>query len=416
MSGIKANKMESLVARFRSALDMYLGAFAFDVLKYASRNITLTLPIMETDLLFELFNHARTIFSDEPTLLTIQSPCIVVGDIHGQILDLIRILKQFGLPDKQRYVFLGDIVDRGEFSVETLVSVLLLKVIWPDNVFIIRGNHEFQFLCSQCGFMSQMIACFDNPDLYQASAVAFDHLPLAVLIDNEMLCVHGGIGPLLTRLEDIRTIARPVEDYGDDVLDSLVWSDPSEDVCMFEPSARGTGYLFGRIACDEFLTRNNLSMIIRGHECVQEGCRAQFYNQCLTVFSASNYCGITNNQAGVLEITSVNTWQFKTFPPLPWLERKHVMFKEPGKRLNDKAGTRRGRLRTSESAKLQQLKEPVLPMMSKLTQSVTALPRLIGNDPVELARKIRIETAMERRSSAARVKPLPTFAPLRRDW
>ena len=368
--------------RFHEALDKYMNAFQFDVQKYADRIVTLTLPVVDSDLLMELFNRTQTLFMHEPTLMELRSPCVVVGDIHGQILDLIRILTTYGMPNRRKYVFLGDIVDRGEYSVETLIIVLLLKALWPDNVYVIRGNHEFEFLSSQCGFMTQIVDFYQDFGLYQAACNVFQYIPLAARIDKVMLCVHGGIGPELTDLHKIQRIMRPVCDFGDEVLDSLVWSDPSKTAEMFEPSARGTGYFFGQKACEDFLEKSQLKMIIRGHECVESGCQVHFDGKLVTVFSASNYCGLVNNKGGVLEIEAAEKWHVRQFPPLPWLQRKHVLFQFPGQKLQEKTVPLRHTLRPSASAKIQPLSdcEP-LPKLSKMTQSVKELPRLICTGP-----------------------------------
>lgn len=372
------------IPRFRAALDSFLGAFQFDVEKYANRVVTLTLPVIDNNLLFELFERTQMLFKNEPTLLRVSEPCIVVGDIHGQLLDLVRILVKYGLPPEQKhtYVFLGDIVDRGEYSVETLIIVFLLKAIWPDNVYVIRGNHEFQFLCSQCGFMTQMVDFYQDFQLYQAAAHVFDYMPLAARVGKHILCMHGGIGPEMTDMSKINLIPRPIEDFGFEILDSLVWSDPSETVELFNPSPRGTGYLFGQKACEDFLEKSELKMIVRGHECVQSGCETRFDNKVVTVFSASNYCGLINNLAGVLEIESSDTWHIRQFPPLAWLERKHVLFRFPGQKLQEKTVPLKGALRPSESTKLNPLdSRGHLPMLSKMTASAKELPRLLYTGP-----------------------------------
>ena len=405
-------KMISLAARFRAALDLYLGAFSFDVSKYASRTATLTLPSIEKSLMFDLFRQVGALFSFEATMMRVASPCVIVGDIHGQILDLVRILHTFGLPDKQRYVFLGDIVDRGEFSVETLVIVFLLKVLWPDNVFVIRGNHEFQFLCSQCGFMSQMFDCFDDAELYRVVSQAFDQIPLAALIDNSMLCVHGGIGPMLTHLNHIRALRRPIDNYGDDVVDSLVWSDPSDDVDMYEPSARGSGYLFGRQACEQFLRTNNLRMIIRGHECVEHGWKSHFNNQLITVFSASNYCGVVNNEAAVMEVTGANTWRIRQFPQLAWLERRHVVFKHPGQRTKQKSIPIQNKLRSSESAKWDRIKKPIVPLQTNVASSFKDLSKLT-TEPLTISNKLKTNAPAGKRIT---IRPKTVVALTRKFW
>ena len=385
--------------KFRATLDAYMISFRQEVEKYATGKLVLSLPVPDTETLISLFECVQQLFKDEPSLMDVKSPCIVVGDIHGQILDLYRILRFFGMPNSQRYVFLGDIVDRGEFSIETLVVVYLLKALWPQNVFVIRGNHEFQDLCSQGegNFLNQVITVFEDYSIYQAAAKSFEYIPLAVRIDKVMLCVHGGIGPRLRDLNSIRQISKPIESFGSDNLDSLVWSDPSEDVEMFEDSSRGTGYLFGALACEAFLKACGLTTIIRGHECVDGGFETHFDNKLITVFSASNYCGVVNNQSGVLEVTGPSTYKVRQFPPLPWLRRDQVMFMGGKRRTLDMGAFVRRKAHetpetTSNMPALCQKKPRVLKKgRIAASQTVTELPKLNIAGDVSGVKRIRLE-------------------------
>ncbi|OHT17090.1 Ser/Thr protein phosphatase [Tritrichomonas foetus] len=316
-------------SKYRTLLDAYMNSFSHDVFQYANKQALLSLPNPDQRLIMDLFIDVQKIFEEEPIMLDVRSPCIIVGDIHGQILDLYRILKIFGMPAKQKYVFLGDFVDRGEFSVEVIIIVFILKVIWPDNVKIIRGNHEFEFLCSQCGFMTQMIDFFGDNNLFNYCAKAFGYIPLAARIDYKILCVHGGIGPEFNNLSQIGSLKRPIHDYDNDLLNSLLWSDPSLETDTFIESVRGTGYFFGEKAVNDFLANTKIQMIVRGHECVTEGVEFHFNEKICTVFSASNYCGLIGNSAGVLEMTGPMKYKIRKLPPLPWLLRANVMFRDP---------------------------------------------------------------------------------------
>jgi protein phosphatase len=174
----------------------------------------------------------------------------------------------------------------------------------------------------------------------------FAYIPLAARIGDQILCVHGGIGPGLNDINDIKSIARPVETFGRDTVDSLVWSDPSDSVLEFEASStRGTGYNFGISAVRRFLAQSGLRKIIRAHECVHDGFEGNFSNTVMTVFSASNYCGLVGNQSAVLEIVSATTIKPRQFAPLPWLLRKDVTFSEGKVQLGTAALSRsRGRI------------------------------------------------------------------------
>jgi diadenosine tetraphosphatase ApaH/serine/threonine PP2A family protein phosphatase len=155
----------------------------------------------------------------------------------------------------------------------------------------------------------------------------FPQIPLAARIDDSILCVHGGIGPKITALNSIAYISRPIAEFGNDIVDSLVWSDPNANVARFEESsARGAGYLFGEEALKKFLADAKLDLLVRAHECVAEGAKEMFDGKVVTVFSASNYCGLMGNQAAVLEVKGPGVRQIKTFPPLQWLLRSSALF------------------------------------------------------------------------------------------
>ena len=311
--------------QFRQYFDSFLSSVSGDVMKYATGVEKLKLPFVPREIVISICTRANSIFESEPMVLQVKSPCIVVGDIHGHLLDLYRILINYGIPQNTRYVFLGDLVDRGEFSVETIILVFLLKIFWPNNVYLIRGNHEFEYLCSQCGFSSQLELVYHDPTIINAFISIFAQIPLAALIDQNILCVHGGISPTLFSTCQIASIQRPLFDFGDEIIDSLVWSDPSQDIDYFQPSSRGTGYLFGERAFNDFARDAHIKLLVRGHECVMNGCEFVFQNRLVTVFSASNYCGLVGNNAGVLKITSLDHYEVQTFPPLPYLLRTQAI-------------------------------------------------------------------------------------------
>ncbi|EAX96510.1 Ser/Thr protein phosphatase, putative [Trichomonas vaginalis G3] len=306
----------------------FLVAISGDVSAYASRKKQLILPQIPLQFVKNIIREVTIIFKNEPNLLSIKAPVVVCGDLHGHILDLFRILKQCGSPEAKKFIFLGDIVDRGEFSVECIILIYIMKIVWPDNVSIIRGNHEFGYLCSQCGFLEQLLSSYGEPMLFQYFISSFNY--------NTSLCIHGGLSPSLQLLSQIKNLQRPVEDWEDDVLNGLVWSDPDvSGYCdEFSPSSRGTGYLYGQACVERFLRKNGLKYLIRGHECVQDGLRVTF-NSVITVFSASNYCGVSNNDGAYILMKSDDTYDIKPLPALDYLLRSYVIFSK-GKTENER--------------------------------------------------------------------------------
>ena len=316
-------------------------------------------------MLGKLCSLASQIFSSEPNILELplkdqddtakiedsqnkKSGIIVVGDLHGHILDLLRILKTLGYPPKSSYLFLGDIVDRGDFSTETIVLILLMKVLWPKNIYLIRGNHEFPDMWDKSGFMFEINTIYnrntnnnsnnsirvnENKSIKAAEyfAKAFSYVPLAALLYGKLLCVHGGIGPHFMNYKELNEVERPLTSYDFEPIGSALWSDPSETVETFTPSTRGSGFMYGSKSLREFLQSQNLSLLIRGHQCAEAGVEFNLENQVVTVFSASFYCGRKQNKSGVLIVRGIedkNDYELEiiTFSALRYIQRCEASF------------------------------------------------------------------------------------------
>ena len=291
----------------------------------------LELPFFEEEVLNGLTLEALAVFRGEPGLVAVAGDFVVVGDLHGHVFDLLRILRQFGLPPTSRYIFLGDMVDRGPFSTETLTIIFSLKVLYPDDVFVIRGNHEFHSICSACGFLDEITKLGYSRSLYNSFISVFNILPLGAVVNENVLCVHGGIGPNFRELADIERIPRSMGELYGGVADSIVWSDPSEDVVRFETSERGKGFHYGSKALESFLQSNGLRLLVRGHQSIEEGIRYGLNEQVVTVFSASNYCNVMTNNCGVLQLLKDAKEKLITLEKIQYVERGAVkMVKSDG--------------------------------------------------------------------------------------
>lgn len=312
--------------KHRMVLDSFLSGMGTNVEQYANHSQFLTFPQLNNEQLFEICSEVEALFSAEPSLLSVSSQCIIVGDLHGHVLDLLRILNHYGLPVSQKYLFVGDLVDRGEFSLEVVVIVFLMKIIWPKNVLLIRGNHEFSFMCNRCGFALEISNLYNDVAVFDAFCKAFSVVPLGAIVDRKILCIHGGIGPSIYSLQQILELSRPIHDFGNEFIDSLLWSDPSDAIDTFNPSFRGMGYTFGKGAAKQFMESNGIDLIIRGHECVKNGCTYSLDDKVLTVFSASNYCGLVGNESGIVIIKRTGELEMKRFPSLEYLKRADVFF------------------------------------------------------------------------------------------
>ena len=319
--------MSELSASLSALFGYFRSLMACDVVEYATDKRQLALPRLPMPLLIDMLGEAKRIFEEEPNVLRVTSPVVIVGDLHGQLLDLFRILQRHGFPPTTKYLFLGDFVDRGQFSLETIVLVIVMKCLWPSNITIIRGNHEFEGMYQNGGFGVELNACYNNPIINKMFTAMFSFIPYAAVVDGRALCVHGGIGPSFKSLKDLEGVKRPITDFSIGSVSNAFWSDPNEFVEMYQWSTRGTGFLFGPKALRQFLNNEGLEILIRGHQCVRDGVEFQLQKMCATVFSASTYCGLTDNKGGVL-IYNNGQMEVSVFDQIPVLERKNCQFVE----------------------------------------------------------------------------------------
>ena len=287
-------------------------------------NGSVTFPLLSSDSLTSFLEFIVTIFSKEPNILRLNGPLIVVGDLHGHILDLFRIFHLYGYPDTTKYLFLGDLIDRGEFSLETVLFILLAKFLYPDNVYIIRGNHEFPSMGQKFGFMDEILDVYPNTNIFSNFMNVFSHFPIGAMINNEILCIHAGLGPSITSISSIENVPKPLTYFDTPTESAILWSDPSDNVKGYVKSTRGLGYMYGSDVIKEFLKNNKLRCLIRGHECCDSGVQRHFDKSVITVFSASNYCGTTSNPSGVLLINEKCDIVPRVSVPIPYLKRSAI--------------------------------------------------------------------------------------------
>ncbi|CAM6043751.1 unnamed protein product [Sphagnum compactum] len=261
----------------------------------------------------ELCDASERLFARESSVLQIRAPVKIFGDLHGQFGDLMRLFDEYGSPSTAGdityidYLFLGDYVDRGQHSLETISLLLALKIEYPMNVHLIRGNHEAADINALFGFRIECIERLGERDgiwAWQRINQLFNWLPLAALIEKKIICMHGGIGRSINHVQQIEALQRPITmEAGSVVLMDLLWSDPTENDSVegLRPNARGPGLVtFGPDRVMDFCKNNDLQLIIRAHECVMDGFERFAQGHLITLFSATNYCGTANNAGAIL--------------------------------------------------------------------------------------------------------------------
>lgn len=288
--------------------------------------------LLAQECLLDLIKKTAALFEQEPNMLKLSDPITVVGDIHGQYYDLLKLLEVGGSVGDTQYIFLGDYVDRGSFSVEVVALLFATKIRHPKRIRMLRGNHECRQMTSFFNFREECEYKYDI-SVYDAIMDCFDNLPLAATINGKFLAVHGGISPDLTTVKAINAVNRFQEPPREGLLCDLLWSDPLEEKeedakskkkqpAFIDNEVRGCSYFFSFEGASKFLHKNSLLSIIRAHEAQLEGYKmhktnpATGFPSVITIFSAPNYCDVYNNKGAILKFdnSTLNILQFNCMP------------------------------------------------------------------------------------------------------
>ncbi|XP_022903579.1 serine/threonine-protein phosphatase PP1-gamma catalytic subunit B-like [Onthophagus taurus] len=256
---------------------------------------------------------SREILLSQPSLLELEAPLNIVGDIHGQYADLLDIFTQGGLPPQSNYLFLGDYVDRGKQSLETICLLLAYKVKYPENFFLLRGNHECASVCRIYGFFDECKRRY-NIKLFKTFTDVFECLPFAAVIDDKIFACHGGLSPDLLDVGQIAKIRRPIDIPNEGLLADLLWSDPTPDL-GWNLNDRGVSFTFGPDIVAKFLNKHDFDLIIRAHQVVEDGYEFFASRKLVTIFSAPNYCGLFDNAGALLSVNEELLCTFKVLRP-----------------------------------------------------------------------------------------------------
>jgi serine/threonine-protein phosphatase 2B catalytic subunit len=266
----------------------------------------------------QIIRTASELFRKESNVLRLPSPITICGDIHGQYHDLINLFSNEigGDPFSTSYLFLGDYVDRGYFSMEVLLYLYTIKILNPNGMFLLRGNHECRVMTTYFTFKTEALKKYDE-EVYNLAVESFQCLPLAAIVDDTFFCLHGGLSPSLETIQDIEKVDRFREPGKEGLLFDLLWADPHDDFgneqegTLFGPNKlRNASFTFSAEAAKIFLQRNKLKTIIRAHQALEEGFKIHKQGTSaplvITLFSAPNYLGQSMNRAAVIRYEKIN--------------------------------------------------------------------------------------------------------------
>ncbi|KAL8626170.1 hypothetical protein Q9189_008148 [Teloschistes chrysophthalmus] len=280
--------------------------------------------LLETEIRY-LCTKAREIFISQPILLELEAPIkastgsfkeeTICGDIHGQYYDLLRLFEYGGFPPEANYLFLGDYVDRGKQSLETICLLLAYKIKYPENFFILRGNHECASINRIYGFYDECKRRY-NIKLWKTFTDCFNCLPIAAIIDEKIFTMHGGLSPDLNSMEQIRRVMRPTDIPDCGLLCDLLWSDPDKDITGWSENDRGVSFTFGPDVVSRFLQKHDMDLICRAHQVVEDGYEFFSKRQLVTLFSAPNYCGEFDNAGAMMSVDESLLCSFQFFQRL----------------------------------------------------------------------------------------------------
>ncbi|KAH8300336.1 hypothetical protein KR044_013126 [Drosophila immigrans] len=270
-------------------------------------------PLTETDIR-ALCVRCREVLLTQPMLLEISAPVKILGDLHGQFTDLLRMFDYGGYPPASNYLFLGDYVDRGKQSIETLCLLLAYKIKFPQNFFVLRGNHESAGINRIYGFYDECKRRY-TVKLWRTFVDCYNCMPVAAIVDEKIFCCHGGLSPDLSNMGQIHKLTRPCEVPDKGLLCDLLWADPDPKIMGWSENDRGVSVTFGSDIVGKFVHRFKFDLICRAHQVVEDGYEFFAKRQLITIFSAPNYCGEFDNAGAMMSVDETLMCSFFVLKP-----------------------------------------------------------------------------------------------------
>jgi len=262
-----------------------------------------------------LCSGVRSVFLEQNALLELEAPLKICGDVHGQYHDLLRLFEYGGFPPESNYLFLGDYVDRGKQSLETITLLFAYKTKFPENFFLLRGNHECASITRIYGFYDECKRRY-NIKLWKQFCDVFNCMPVCAIIDEKIICMHGGLSPEITSTDAIKKVVRPTDVPDTGLICDLLWADPDKDIAGWAENDRGVSFIFGPDVVISFLQKHEMDLVCRAHQVVEDGYEFFAKRQLITLFSAPNYCGEFDNAGAMMSIDETLMCSFKVLKPV----------------------------------------------------------------------------------------------------
>ncbi|CAI2349402.1 unnamed protein product [Caenorhabditis sp. 36 PRJEB53466] len=305
-------------AQLRAQNELAADEIIVKILDIGSAN-TRFRSIVSTEQLLELLDVAKDVFLNQGSMLEIEAPVKICGDVHGQFADVLRLFDRGSFPPLANYLFLGDYVDRGPRSVEVVTLFIAYKVKYPTNFYMLRGNHECGSINRVYGFLDELTKKYGpktGMTLWNTFQNCFSCMPYTALVSGKILCMHGGISRRLSSLEQLRSLPRPMLEVPNPGLETdLLWSDPEHKIEGFVNNTRGVGHVFGESALLEVMERLGVDLVARAHQVVQDGYEFFANKRLVTIFSAPHYCGEFDNAAAMMNVDKRLVCSFQILRP-----------------------------------------------------------------------------------------------------
>jgi len=263
----------------------------------------------------QICQKAGEIFLSQDAFLDLEAPIKICGDIHGQYHDLLRLFEYGGMPPESNYIFLGDYVDRGKQSLETITLMFAFKAKYPENFFQLRGNHECASITRIYGFYDECKRRY-NIKMWKQFVDVFNKLPFCAVIDDKIFCVHGGLSPEMNNFNQVKNIARPTDVPDVGLVCDFLWADPDSDLSGWAENDRGVSFVFGPDIVEGFLKKFDFDLVVRAHQVVADGYEFFAGRRLITLFSAPNYCGEFDNSGAMMTVDDTLMISFQVLKPV----------------------------------------------------------------------------------------------------